>query len=158
MNQSVWLLVVCATYAVLAAAAATVPHIAPHGKEGLAAAATAAVWFLLLGTLALATSIVAMVMTVRAWRRFSVRLRAAGLAPAILSVVGLLALVAALGRSRDETPASPMSPTTVTAPAAVNTRKKQEAEQGVAPQSTTRSESDSEGGDKQQPESEERSP
>ena len=36
-------------------------------------------------------------------------------------------------------------------------RIEQEAEQGVAPQSATRSESDSEGGDKPQPESEARS-
>jgi hypothetical protein len=90
MNESKWLLGVCSMYVVLAGAAVTVPRMAAKGEDGLAAGATAAVCFLLLGALALVTSVVALAMTARAWKRLSVRLRVAGLSPAILSVVGVL--------------------------------------------------------------------
>lgn len=117
MNERKWLLVVCGVYAVLAAAAATVPRIAAQGQDGLAAAATAAVCFLLLGGLALLTSVVALVMTARAWKRLTAGLRAAGLSPAILSVVGVLVFVAVLANRSDDAPTSPpMLPKKVTEP------------------------------------------
>ena len=58
------------------------------------------------------------------------------------------------GTVTDEVGAVPwLDPRIFASPATQPTEKKQEAEQGVAPQSATRSESKSEGGDKPQPES-----
>lgn len=62
------------------------------------------------------------------------------------------------GTVTDEAGSVPwLDPRIFSVPAAVSAKKKKEAEQGVAPQSATRPESKSEGGDKPQPESKERS-
>ena len=155
MNERRWLLVVGGAYAVLAGAAVTVPRLAAHGKEAWVAIANAAVSFLLLGTLALVASVVALVMTVRAWKRLPVGLRAAGLSPVILSVAGGLVFVAALESRRDDAPASsPIPPKKLTAPAAVDILKENEAEQDGADQPATASESKPKGKEKPQAESE----
>lgn len=117
-NEGKWILVMCGAYTVLAGASAILPRFAANGQDGLAGAATAAMSFLLLAVLALVTGVVALVMTVRAWNRLSVGMRVAGLSPAVLSVVGTLAIMAALERSREQAPESPpMSSKTIAPPA-----------------------------------------
>ncbi|WFB37564.1 hypothetical protein P3T73_07295 [Kiritimatiellota bacterium B12222] len=117
MNVNKRIYISLGAYVLLVIAAVTVPRFAAHGQDGLAEVAVAVVWFLLLGFLAVLTSLVSLVTVARAWKRLSPQHRGAGLAPAILSAVAILSLIVFLNHKGSEAAAIDTRPTHVTSPA-----------------------------------------
>ncbi|MDA0991120.1 MAG: hypothetical protein O3A51_10260 [Verrucomicrobia bacterium] len=95
----------------------TVPRLAAKGHDGLAAAGIAAGWMLLLGAAAAVVALVALVLTLRAWKSLSILTRAIGLVPAGLTAVMILALALIVNHETRADAAVPMTPKPVTAPA-----------------------------------------
>lgn len=104
--------------------ALTVPRIAARGQEGLAAAGTAAFWFLLIALLALILSTMALVTVIRAWKRLSVRSRVTGTAPSVLSAAAILSLTLYIrheaSRESDPPPGPATAPASNSSPVNAN--------------------------------------
>ena len=86
------LLILLCEYVVLVIASLTVPKFAAQGQEGLAAAGTAAFWFLIIAFFALILSVLALVTVLKAWKHLSVRYRITGMGPVVFSIVALLSV------------------------------------------------------------------
>jgi len=103
-------------YLGLVVAALTVPKVAAQGQQGLAAAGTAAFWFLIIAFFACILSVFALVTALRAWKGLAVRYRIIGIAPGIFSLLAILSLILFL-RYETSKESDPM-PGTVTKPVA----------------------------------------
>jgi len=104
-------------------AALLVPKFLARGQEGLAAAGTAAFWFLIIAFMAFILSMMALVTAIRAWKHLSVRYRIIGIAPGIFSVVAISSLILFLrhetSKESDSAPVPVTKPVTEASPVAV---------------------------------------
>jgi len=105
-------------YVVMVIASLTVPKVAAQGQQGLAAAGTAAFWFLIIAFFALFLSVFALVTAIRAWKGLTVRYRIFGVLPIVISVSALSSL--ALFMHYETSRESDQAPGPMTKPAAVS--------------------------------------
>jgi peptidoglycan/LPS O-acetylase OafA/YrhL len=105
-------------YLLFVGAALIVPRVAAKGQEGLAAAGTAAFWFLIISFFALSVSIISFVMTLRRRKKVSRSYRIMGFAPLAFTVIAILSLTLVFMTQKEE-PSSP-GPVRKTVPASVH--------------------------------------
>jgi len=110
MSIKHWLVIVSVLYVVLTVALFTVPRFAAREiADGLVAIRVGTDWIFLFGPLALLAGVVALVITVWAWKRLTVPWRVLGVTPAVLSAVGVItiSILVAADSGTDESPAEP---------------------------------------------------